>query len=98
MKIVNRRKFVRTLSIVIFIVLGVLIFTQKTYSKGEIVYKENFVYAGDTLWSIAKDEANINKYFEGKDIREIVFELKDVNNLSNSNLNTGDKIIIPEYK
>ena len=38
-----------------------------------------------------------NKYFEGKDIRYVIEELKKVNNLSNSNLTEGDKIRIPNY-
>jgi len=38
-----------------------------------------------------------NKYFEGKDIRYVIEELKKVNNLSNSNLTEGDKIKIPNY-
>ena len=98
MKIVNKRKFVRTISILIAIVLGIIIFSQKSYSKGEVAYKENYVYLGDTLWSIAQTESNSNKYFEGKDVREIVSELKCVNNLTSSNLSEGDRIIIPEYK
>lgn len=55
------------------------------------------MYSGDTLWSIAQNELENNKYFEGKDIRYVIEELKKVNNLSNSNLTEGDKIKIPNY-
>ena len=98
MKIVNRKKFIRTIIVLVLVTLAILIFAQKTYSKGETIYKENYIYFGDTLWSIAREEANNNKYFEGKDLREIVYELKDVNKLNNSDLKEGDTIIIPEYK
>ena len=80
------------------IIVGAIIgFTTNTYSKVETKYKEEYVYSGDTLWSIAQNELENNKYFEGKDIRYVIEELKKVNNLSNSNLTEGDKIKIPNY-
>lgn len=47
---------------------------------------------------IAKNEIENNKYFENKDIREVVNELKTINNLSTSSLYEGDKLKIPQYK
>lgn len=98
MKIVNKAKFIRTISILIILVCIVIIFSKNTYSNGEISYKENYIYAGDTLWSIAKYEIENNKYFENKDIRNVVDELKTINNFSNSELYEGQKIKIPIYK
>lgn len=98
MKIVNKRKFIRTTSILIAFIVFAIVFAKNTYSKGEVAYKENYIYAGDTLWSIAKEEIENNKYFENKDIRDVVMELKKVNNFFDSYLTEGDKIIIPEYK
>ena len=98
MKIVDKVKFIRTISILIILVCMIIIFSQNTYSKGEISYKENYIYAGDTLWSIAKNEIENNKYFENKDIRDVVDELKSINNFSNSELYEGQKIKIPIYK
>lgn len=98
MKIVNKTKFIRTISILIILICIVIIFSKNTYSNGEISYKENYIYAGDTLWSIAKYEIENNKYFENKDIRNVVDELKSVNNFSSSELYEGQKIKIPIYK
>ena len=98
MKIVNKRKFVRSISILIIVVSLLIIFSKATYSRGEITYKEDFVYSGDTLWNISKNEIENNKYFENKDIRDVISELKKINNLSESSLNAGDKIKIPIYK
>ena len=84
--------------LVILIIIGLIIFAKSTYSKGEKIYKESYIYEGDTLWSIAKEESSTNKYFEGKDIREIIFEIRKVNNNSLDNLSIGEKILIPEYK
>lgn len=97
MKIVNKRKFIRSNVILMILVGTIIIFATNAYSNVETKYKEEYIYAGDTLWAIAKEELENNKYFEGKDIRYVVDELKKVNNLSNSNLSEGDKIKIPNY-
>ncbi len=98
MKIVNKGKFIRTISIIIIVLGALMIFSKNTYSKVEITYKEDYIYSGDTLWSIAEQQVSNNKYFENKDIREIISELKSINNISNSKLNEGEKIKIPIYK
>lgn len=98
MKIVNKTKFIRT-CIILGLILGiVIIFSTKTYSKGEIEYKIEYVCKGETLWNIAKEQSENNKYFEKEDIRNIIYELQDINNLENSNLYEGMKIKIPIYK
>lgn len=98
MKIVNKVKFVRTVSVLVVLVGAFVIFSKNAYSKGEIKYKEDFIYSGDTLWSIAREEINNNRYFNNKDIRDVVLELKDINNLKDSNLLEGEKIRIPTYE
>lgn len=98
MKISNKTKFVRTISIFILLLGIIVIFSKNTYSKGEITYKEDYIYAGDTLWNIAENEIENNKYFENKDIRAVIDELKTVNNFSNAELYEGEKIKIPIYK
>lgn len=98
MRIVNKRKFIRSISIVGIIMSLLIIFSKATYSKGEVTYKENYIYSGDTLWSISKNEIENNKYFENKDIRDVVSELKYLNNLNQSDLKVGEKIVIPVYK
>lgn len=98
MKIVNKIKFIRAIIILVIILCAILIFAKNTYSKVDIQYKENYIYAGDTLWTIAKQESKDNKYFKNKDIRDIVNELKNINNLKDSNLVEGEKIKIPQYK
>ena len=97
MKIVNKGKFIKTNLILIIIVGAIIGFTTNTYSKVETKYKEEYVYSGDTLWSIAQNELENNKYFEGKDIRYVVNELKTVNNLTSANLKEGDKVKIPSF-
>lgn len=96
LKIVDFKKFIRMIIIIMsIIVISLFIGLTSTYSKGEVKYKEQYISTGDTLWSIAKYEANNNKYYEEKDIREIVQEIKNINNIGNKNLEIGQKILIP---
>lgn len=97
MKIVNVKKFIRTISILVILILIIILFTNKTYSKVDTKYKEESIILGDTLWSISQEEAKINKYFENKDIREIVSEIKRINKLDNLDLKEGQKLLIPTY-
>lgn len=97
MRIVNKAKFIRSNVILAILISSIVIFATKAYSNVETKYKEEYVCAGDTLWSIAQEELENNKYFEGKDIRYVVNELKNVNNLANANLNEGDKLKIPSF-
>ena len=95
MRIVNKTKFIRSNVILAILISSIVIFATKAYSNVETKYKEEYVCAGDTLWSIAQEELENNKYFEGKDIRYVVNELTNVNNLTNVNLKDGDKLKIP---
>ena len=97
MKIVNVKKFIRTISILVILILIIILFSNKTYSKVDTKYKEESIILGDTLWSISQEEAKSNKYFENKDIREIVSEIKRINKLDNLDLKEGQKLVIPTY-
>ena len=78
-------------------ILIIILFSNKTYSKVDTKYKEESIILGDTLWSISQQEAKNNKYFENKDIREIVSEIKRINKLDNLDLKEGQKLLIPTY-
>ena len=96
MKIVDKKKFIRSSSMtVIFILLMIFFLMNHSFSHTEVTYKKICISSGDTLWSIAKYEEGHNAYFEKKDIRDIVDEIKYVNHLDNSNLNVGDELTIP---
>lgn len=97
MKIVNVKKFIRTISILVILILIIILFSNKTYSKVDTKYKEESIILGDTLWSISQEESKKNKYFENKDIREIVSEIKRINKLDNLDLKEGQKLVIPTY-
>ena len=96
MKIVNKKKFIRSMSLTIgLIIFLILILSNVSFSHTEVGYKKIAISSGDTLWNIAKYEKSNNLYFENKDIRDIVDEIKYINNLSTSNLSVGDELTIP---
>ena len=96
MRKINIKKFIRSISITIgLIVFLILTLSNISFSHTEIIYKEVTVSSGDTLWSIAKYEKINNSYFADKDIQDIIYEIKDINNLKTSNLCIGNKLTIP---
>lgn len=96
MKIVNKKKFIRSVTVTIgLIILLILTLSNISFSHTEIRYKKIAISSGDTLWSIAKFEKNNNIYFGDKDIRDIIDEIKFINNLNDSNLKTGEQLNIP---
>lgn len=96
LKIVSFRKFICSIGTLLgVIILLSLIFSNITLSYGEMDYKTVYVIQGDTLWTIAKREQICNPYYEDKDIRDIVYELKKLNHLQESNLYVGQALTIP---
>lgn len=94
-KIVNKKKFLRSCILLMGIIIVAIFGINNTYSKAEITYKEDYIIKGDTLWSIAENEVNTNNYYKNKDIRKVMYEIKELNNIKNENLEIGQKIIIP---
>lgn len=92
MKIKNKKKFVRAILIIVAIVS--LFICKSTFSFSEQKYKTIYVSSGETLWGIAENEQKHNSYYKDKDIREIVYNIKNINNLQNYNLYEGQKLII----
>lgn len=96
LRIVNKKKFIRSIVIVMGIgLLTLLAINTTSFSHGEIDYKTIYVGSGDTLWNIAKEEKEINAYFEGKDIRDIVSCIKTTNHLKDSDITINQKLEIP---
>ena len=94
-KIVNKKKFIRSLLILVGLILLMILGMNRTYSKTEIAYREDYIIKGDTLWSIAEKEAMTNEYYKNRDIREVMYEIRQLNHITNDNLEIGQKIIIP---
>ena len=97
LKIVNKNKFKRSICFILLVIIMILFITLSSYSNAKTKYKIDFVSKGDTLWSIAEKEINNNDYYKGKDIRKVIYEIKELNSLSNNNLVEGTSLKIPTY-
>ena len=79
------------LSICFAMVIG---YQQTTPAMESHTIQEVTAQEGDTLWDIAARSAG-----SSVDIREVVFEVKELNNISNSGaLTPGTKLKVPVYK
>ena len=98
MMIKNWKKFLRAILLIIGIIFCINLFIfSRTYSHQEVEYKTISVTSGDTLWTIAKSEQQGNSYYQGKDIRDIVYDIKKTNNLKSANLKINQVLEIPTY-
>lgn len=95
MKIVNTKKFIRSLIIIIlscFILSFIL--TKSSFSYTKVEYKTLYVKDGDTLWNIANSLQNTD-YYRGKDVRFIISDIKEINDLNNSNISINQELKVP---
>lgn len=98
LRIVNKRKFIKTnVVIIMLLILFVFAFISRTSSNTSISYKIDYVSQGETLWDIAAREAEKNKYYEGSDIRDIIYNLREINHLESANVAEGEELKIPSY-
>lgn len=99
MKIVNMKKFVRSIVVLIGIIIAIVLFFPKaTLSHNESErtnYETISVAQGNTLWSIASYQQENNPYYIGKDVRDIVNDLRRVNQLTNASLQIGQTLRVP---
>lgn len=75
MKIKNKFKFIRSTTILIFIVLGIFCISV---SKEKTEYIDYTVGKGETLWSIAAENTD-------GDIRDYIYTIKDINGMTSAN-------------
>ncbi len=89
----SKYKVIRNFTVII--ILGLIFFSLKSqaYSK---TYKTIIVSQGQTLWDIAKEENKNNEYYQNKDIRYIINDIKNINNLENSTIFINQKLKIIE--
>lgn len=84
----NKRKFITFLTIVILVAFTAA-YATTAYGYKEPSYKLIEVRSGDTLWGIAK------QFNKNSDIREFIYEIKKINNLTSSDIYAGNIIKVP---
>lgn len=86
-----RRLKYRNILMLLAVIIAIIAMTHfMSAAAEEITYREYTVQAGDTLWEIA---SGID---DPRDIREVIFDLKQINGLDQSMLYVGQVIRIPE--
>ena len=96
MRKLDVKRIMKLIVVMVILVITILLFIHSTsLSFRDTQYREIYVCSGDTLWDIAKNEQQNNDYYKGKDIREVIFHIKKINNLPSSDLNINQKILIP---
>lgn len=88
MRIKNKVKFIRSIAILIFLLIALFnISIAKTNSEAEII--DYTINKDETLWNIAKEYTPDNK-----DIRQTIYEIKQLNNMTDSTIYPGQTIKI----
>ncbi|MBU5426605.1 LysM peptidoglycan-binding domain-containing protein [Tissierella pigra] len=96
-KIINKNRFYSFITSS-FIILSLVIFSLLTTNKVhssiyKIDYKEVKVAEGDTLWTIAMNHLPSNM-----DIRRMVYEIKEFNDMDSGYIYPGNIIKVPVIK
>ena len=83
-------------AVILFLVImnSAKVKTNAGVNTGTKFYRSVMVEKGDTLWSIAKENVSPGQ----EDIRALVNEIKDINNLTRDEITYGANIIIPYYE
>ncbi len=87
MRIANKYKFIRSMSILVFLIVA--IFNVSIAKSNEVETITYTVNKGDTLWTIVQEYKASNK-----DTRQYIYELKRVNNMTTSNIYEGQELKI----
>lgn len=99
LKIVNMKKFIRSVGLLIAIVIAIIFLFSKTTSshneKNQTTYDTIAVCQGDTLWQISLEQQQNNPYYTNKDVREIVNHIKHLNQIEGANLWVGQELKVP---
>ena len=79
MKIVNKFKFIRSTAILVFLLIAVFNVSIAKSNKEEAEIVDYTISRGETLWSIAEE----NKA-EKEDVRQYIYDIKKLNNMTDS--------------
>ena len=92
-----RRARLRRMAALVVLIASAAVFGPKAFATdgtGAPRALDSYTVSdGETLWSIA---ANLTP--EGRDVRETMAEIKDVNAMSGSQLQVGEQILLPRVE
>ena len=86
MKIVNKKRFISAITILMIILIALL---NKCVARKNVRTEDYMVSTGDTLWSIACEYKSPRQ-----DVRSYLYELRELNNLNDCIIYPGQVIKI----
>jgi hypothetical protein len=94
-KIMKKNKFFRKILILSILCIILIPLTSKALSPNstnatKLSYSKITVCSGDTLWTIASQNNSNND-----DIREVVYNIKQINKLDSAIITPGQELLIP---
>lgn len=97
----KKNRFNHIFSILMFyIIFGLFIFWILDYTftprhpNYEYKFKEYVVSSGERLWDIAEEELKNNSYYEGEEVRQIIYEIEQDNKINSNQIKAGQVIKI----
>ncbi len=84
--------FVTVAFLIIISISGALTGNDRAESLTKPVYSQIVIESGDTLWDLAQEFGPA-----GKDVREVVYEICRINDISADSIYPGQTILIPAY-
>ena len=92
---IQRLKRQRHIALLFMLVFGIMVINAICFGLGmnKTVAQDGtsvIVRQGDTLWSIAKEYKP-----QGKDMREFIYEISEVNNIEDASISCGQTIVVP---
>lgn len=95
--IVNAKRFTLFCMTLVLSVISAAVVATNAYTSTSVALANErvstitvYVRSGDTLWDIAK--ANNPRKI---DVRDLIYEIKEYNNMKTSNIQVGDEIVVP---
>lgn len=95
MKIVNKKKFIKSIATIAIIIFLIIILINEIANKPKYTetYKTIYISEDETLWSIAEEYKKPNQ-----DIREYIYEIKKLNNMESAAIYEGQELTIIIYE
>lgn len=93
---ISFNKIIRNIVIMVAIIIFFNIFICPIIGKEDMTTKTITVASNDTLWNIASNVKS-NSKDKSLNINKVIYEIKDLNNLEDSNIYIGQSLEIPLY-
>lgn len=94
-RIKSKIRFTLFLTVALIMLISItntFIGVNQAESLTKPVYNQVIIQAGDSLWDLAEEFGP-----DGKDIRQVVYEICKINDISADSIYPGQTILIPSY-